>query len=397
MNALRKIMFVIDTLEVGGAERSLLEIASRFDPNRFEPVVCSVYRGSTLKNEFEAAGIRVTELGLAGKYQFPTAWLRLKRLAKDERPSLIHTMLFRADQIGRTVGRWLGIPVISSLVNVPYDPVRLEANPNLSRWKVGTFRLIDSISARCVTRFHAVSNAVRDSNCRRLGVATERVTVIPRGRTLPESRACFNGRLQQLRSSLELAGCYPVILNVGRLIGQKAQTDLIRAMPRIVQEFPKSRLLIAGEGSLRKELEQQIEQQRLTGCVHLLGNRPDVGDLLQLADCFAFPSCYEGLPGAVVEAMLAGRPIVATDIPMIRDMIEDQMSGLLVPPQDPESLAAGIVRIARDRTLANNLAQAAETNARERFNMDRVVAQTEALYDQVLSATVTETQKTLAT
>jgi glycosyltransferase involved in cell wall biosynthesis len=295
-------------------------------------------------------------------------------------------MLFRADQIGRVVGWWLRIPVISSFVNVPYEPARLEANPQLSRWKVAVFRRVDSLSARWVNRFHAVSVAVRDSNCLHLGVAEDRVTVIPRGRTLPEPQASINGRLQRLRSSLELEDSYPVILNVGRLIGQKGQSDLICAMPRVIREFPNSRLLIAGEGPLRQKLERRIEQERVDGCVRLLGNRPDVGDLLQLADCFAFPSRYEGLPGAVIEAMLAARPIVAADIPMIREVVEDQVSGLLAPPQDSESLAAAIVRIARETTLANDLARAAEAYARERFDVDRVVAQTEAMYDQVLSA-----------
>lgn len=381
-----KILYVIDTLEVGGTERSLLETTQRLDSARFEPVVCSIYRGSALKGQFEDAGIRVAELGLAGKYQFPAAWLRLRRLAKDEQPSLIHTMLFRADQIGRTVGRWLRIPVISSLVNVPYEPVRLEANPNLSRWKVTMFRQVDSLSARWVTRFHAVSDAVRDSNCRYLGVPPEHVTVIPRGRTLPEPRACVNGKLQRLRSSLELEDSYPVILNVGRLIGQKGQADLIHATPQIIQEFPGCRLLIAGDGTLRAELERQIKEQRLEDRVSLLGNRSDVGELLQVADCFAFPSRYEGLPGAVIEAMLAARPIVAADIPTIRDVIDNLTTGLLVPPQDPKSLANAIIRIARDKTLAKNLGRAAEARARDRYDIDRVVAQTEAMYDRVLSA-----------
>ena len=390
------ILYVIDTLEVGGSERSLLQIARRLDRDRYELVVCSLYAGTALRREFEAAGIRVVALGLPGKYRFPEAFLKLRHVVRNERPDLIHTTLFRADQVGRAVGRWLGIPVVSSFVNLSYDPSRLEGNPHVNRHKLAGLRMLDTFSARWVTRFHSVSGAVRDANCRDLKVDRNRVTVVPRGREIDDFGQIPASQTEALRRSLATEDAFPCIVNVGRLVDQKAQRSLIEAMVPVVAEYPRAKLLIAGEGRLRASLETLIQQLGLQENVSLLGHRTDIPQLLQLADCFAFPSIYEGLPGSVVEAMLSGCAIVAADIPVLREVVTHGQTGLLVPAKDAAALGGAILRLAKDRELASELAQNARSAARERFDIRQVVKQTEEMYRQVLQGSQRISQESAA-
>lgn len=378
-----RVLYVIDTLEVGGSEQSLLQIVRRLDRRRFEPLVCHVYAGEALRREFEAAGVRVAGLGIAGKYRFARAYRALLQLARDEQPDLIHTTLFRANQIGRAVGRRLRIPVISSLVNLSYDPVRWQSQSGVNRHKLAAVRALDALTSRWVARFHAVSAAVRDSSCRTLRISPERVAVIPRGRSAAEFTAAARPALDAVRRELGTAGAFPTIVNVGRLVDQKSQAVLIRALPEVLRQFPRAKLLIAGDGPLRGELEREVARLGLGRHVSLLGRRDDVPMILALADCFAFPSIYEGLPGAVVEAMFAGRAIVAADIPVVREVIDAGCTGLLVPPKDFQALAEAIVSVAARPELAARLGRNAQRAALQRFEIRHIVREMEQLYAEV--------------
>ena len=384
-NRPRRLLLVIDTLEVGGTERSLLDFCRHLDRSLYEPLVCRLYRGSTLQPEFERSDIPVVSFDLAGKYRFLRAFSRLSRLARQQHTDLIHTMLFRADQVGRAVGRWNRIPVISSLVGVPHESVRFDNNPQLSRRKHAAIKWLDRLSARWVTRFHSVSRTARDSNCHHLGIALDQVTVVPRGREeqggLPVSTA-------DLQRELGLTPEHRVLLNVGRLVAQKGQRDLLRAMPRVIQSQPAARLLIVGEGQLRGELESLITQLRLNDHVTLLGRRDDVPRLLDLADLFVFPTLYEGLPGAIVEAMLSATPIVSTAIPSIGEAVQHQHSAVLVPPHSPSDLADAIIELLQHSDRAGQLASTAREDALRQFNIPAVTRQIEQLYDSVLAQPV---------
>jgi glycosyltransferase involved in cell wall biosynthesis len=376
-------LYVVDTLEVGGTERSLLETAARLD-RRFECVVCHLYRGDALRPQFESAGIRVVSLGLAGKYQFVRAFRRLRQLVLKERPDIIHTALFRADQVGRTIGWWLRIPTVSSFVGVPYDETKLTLMPLRLRRKHRLIRSLDRITAGWASHFHAVSKAAQQSNCQHLGITPSRVTVVARGRKVePEVDA---KDVSVLRCKLGLEDRYPVLLNVGRLSLQKGQQFAIQALVGIVQHYPQVKLLIAGDGPLESDLQTLITQLGLTAHVTLLGNRNDVPSLLRVADIFVFPSLYEGLPGSIIEAMQAGLPVIASDIPMMDGLVEHEVTGVLTPPKDVEALTRAVCRLAENPQLAMQLAARAREVAAAEFAIDRIVRQMEGLYDAVLTA-----------
>ncbi len=370
------ILFVIDTLEVGGTEQSLLQLVRRLPRDQFRCVVCALYPGCTLAKGFEAAGAEVIDLDLPGKYQFPTAIRRLTSVVKQVTPDLIHTMLFRASQAGRIAGWRNGVPVVSSFVNVPYDRSRRRVDKASKGWKLKGLQFMDAMTARLVTRFHAVSEFAKSSNCQALRVNDARVAVVPRGRDplqFPsrETEAC--------------RPAVPVVMNVGRLIEQKGQSHLIAAMQAVTQQVPQAKLRIAGDGPLRESLAGLVQQLGLGKHIELLGRCLDVPEQLKAADVFAFSSLYEGLPGAVIEAMFAGCPIVASDIPQVRELIKHEESGLLVPPADAPALGAALARLLQDRKLAFRLGREARRIALAKYDIHVVTGQMESFYRQVLS------------
>ena len=375
-----KILYVIDTLEQGGAERSLLEIVSRMDHARFRPMVCQVYEGSALRAQFEAAGVQVQQLGIGAKYGFVTAVRRLTELVRQERPDLIHTSLFRASQIGRIAAWRTGTPVVSSWTNTPYSAARRQWDPSARSGKLYLLQLLDWQTAKLVTRFHSVSRAVADDNQAHLGVTSERVAVVYRGRDVVRLQAVASEDIARVRRELSLGEETPVLLNVGRLVPQKGQWALLQMMTDLRRDGVRAKLLIAGDGPLRCELAKSIAQQDLQDDVLLLGTRGDVPALLKASDAFVFPSHYEGLPGALIEAMLSGTPIVASDIPMHREFLDHEKTGLLVDASSPQDLAAAVKSLIQQPESTRRMAAAAQRKAERLFDIDDVVGQMEVLF-----------------
>ena len=167
-----------------------------------------------------------------------------------------------------------------------------------------------------------------------------------------------------------------VIGNVARLVEQKDQRTLVDAAPAILQRFEDARFVVVGDGALRGELEQ-----RAAGLpFEFLGDRDDVPELLAGFDVFAFPSLFEGLCLAVIEAQAAGIPVVATPVGGIRETVVDGETGLLVPPRDPAALAAAVCRLLDDQALADRFAAEANRRVRARYSVERMVEATLALY-----------------
>jgi glycosyltransferase involved in cell wall biosynthesis len=167
-----------------------------------------------------------------------------------------------------------------------------------------------------------------------------------------------------------------VIGNVARLAEQKGQSTLIKAAPLVLRERPEARFVLVGDGELRADLERLADGLP----IEFRGRRDDVPALLAEFDVFAFPSLFEGLCLAVIEAHAEGVPVEATPVGGIRETVVDGETGLLVPTQDAPALAAAILRLLGDRDLAERLATEARRRVRERFSLERMVRETLALY-----------------
>ena len=376
-----KVLFVINSMGAGGAERSLAQMVPGFAERGIDStIVC-------LSGDRTEVGTESRDLPV--RYLSATGWFgrlrELRAVIEAEQPDVVHTTLFDSDIIGRiaTVGR--DVPVITSLVNTSYDSSRL-SDPNITAWKLHLVRHIDGFTARRFTdHFHALTEPVKESSTTALGIDPSDVTVIPRGRDREWLGEPSAERRAEGRRRLGIAEESTLVINVGRQEFQKGQETLLHAAALLRDSMPNLRTIIAGkEGNVTRQLAATHAELRLQDVVEFLGYRSDVPDLVAAADIFAFPSIYEGLGGAVIEAMGLGVPVVASDIPVLAAVVNDGESGVLTPPGDPVALADAIGRLAKDPETATAMGARGYEIFEQRYRLDSVNS---AMADLFLSMT----------
>lgn len=375
---MKKVLFVIDTLEVGGAEQSILEIASRF--KQYIPLVCHLYPGDALRPQYEQRGIRVIPANTPGQYNFKEAFKRLSAVVKAEKPDIIHSTLFRSDWVSRKVSGAFNIPLINSFVNDSYSADRYRKLSWKGRLKLKVVEYMDRFTSGSVSHFISNSEAIKRSNARKLHIPEEKITVIYRGRDYRKFNASPTSYLHR---ELNLQPGARIILNVSRLLERKGQRDLFLAFKPVADEFDDVILVIVGEGPYRETLQATIQELSLQGRVFLLGTRNDVPSLLAESKWFVFPSHFEGLPGALIEAMMAKKNIVASAIPENLECVSDDSAYLFQKGNVPELTRA--IRLA-----LNDSSPAKPENAfhlaLQKFEISKIAGQYETFYDKLLTS-----------
>jgi glycosyltransferase involved in cell wall biosynthesis len=378
-----RVLYVIDSLVAGGAERSLLALTPRYAERHIDLEIAYLHDRPGLQTDLIEAGAKLHRLAGAGGR---SGWIwRTQRLIARRRPDVVHTTLFEADLAGRIAAAIQRRPVVSSLVNIAYGPEML-LDPSLKPWKVRAARSTDSLTCRLVRRFHAVSDHVAEVMTQRLRIPRERVDVIPRGRDLRVLGSSSPERRARIRGELNLPDDARVLFVAARHERQKGIDIALQAMPMILDVIPDARLLVAGrEGNDSPRIRALVTDLRLDEAVTFLGVREDIGGLLCAADVFASPSRWEGFPGAVLEAMAIGTPVIATDLPMVREAIGDERHAWLVPPEHPRELALASIEALTNRSMAHERASAAMRRFNDRFTIDRIADQMVAFYRRALA------------
>lgn len=360
------IVHLIDRLPPDGAERLLVDLM-RYRSPRFRYAVGCLVEGGPLEAELLALEVPVHRFGKRRRYDL-ACLRRLTRWLRDKRPRAVHTHLFTADTWGRLAARLARVPGIYSTVHSAND------------WKGRTERLIDRALARCSTRIVACSETVRASLIERDRIAAARVTCIPNGVDLAR---VGSPEPAPLRAEFDFPPQVPILAVIGRLHPAKGHRDLLPALSALREQGLDFRVLIVGEGPLREELESAIASRDLGPRVILTGQRGDVPALLAALDALVIPSRWEGLPIVLLEAMARGCPIVASRVGGIPDAVRDAREGLLVPPGDPDALAAALARLLASPELRRELGANAARRARERYDAAATMRAYEALYDDL--------------
>lgn len=335
-----KVMFVLNSLGAGGTERSTSLLVRALADLGVSSTVVVMKRATEGDHDgllTDGYDVRV----LAAKTTLSRI-LEVRRLIGDERPDVVHTAITEADLIGRLACLGAEVPLVSSLVNTPYADARFD-DPSVTRWKVRLLQLVDAITARRVTRFHAVTEGVAMHARRTLRIPAHRIEVVERGRELQSLQPRPVEERFQLRQRLGLPDQAPVLLAIGRHEYQKGLDVFVRAVALVRSERPDVVGLIAGRpGHATSLIEAETERLGLADTIRLLGHRSDVPDLLAAADVFVLSSRYEGTAGVLIEAMASAVPVVCTDLEGLYGVVPSSVER--TRPDDELALAHAVIR-----------------------------------------------------
>jgi glycosyltransferase involved in cell wall biosynthesis len=370
-----RVVTLVDSLGTGGAERIVLELTTAFDPARVESIVCI----SRTYGEVDAAwvqaetrlresGVRIRQLRRPNKARL-SAWRPLLSLLRDERVDVLHAHMFGSNLWGALVGPRARVPVV-----VAHDHGWVGPRP-------ATQMFLDrEVVARRSDAIIAVSRHTREQLIERERIAPEKVVFIPNGIPAP---APPTGR--SVRSELGIAAGTPVVGTVGVLRAQKALEVLIEATALLIRgELPDLVLVVAGSGPERERLERRAAELGISAQVTFLGLRTDVADVIAAFNVAVSSSDFEGSPLAIMEFMAAGRPIVATSVGGVPDLIDDGVHGRLVPPRSPERLAAAVAELVRDPARAAEMGARARERREGEFGVAAMAQRVEGLYRRLL-------------
>jgi len=286
------------------------------------------------------------------------------RAVRRSRPDLLHTHLVHGDVYGSIASRWSRVPFVST-------------RHNDDRYLMGPFRHIDRLFAHRCRGIIAISDAVR-LFLEESGLPREKLVTIHYGLDeLPPERS------ETTPAALGLAAEAPLVLAIGRLIAQKDHATLLQAFARAHAGRPEAKLAILGAGPLEQETRRLVAELDLEDAV-LLPGRQAPRDWLERATLFAHSSAWEGFGIVLLEAMLAGLPVVATRISAVPEIVADGETGLLVPPGDAEALGNAIERLLAEPGLARSFGDAGLARAHAEFSVARMTDATLAVYDEAL-------------
>lgn len=363
----KRVLYVVPTLDQSGAEKQLTLLASRLPRDRYETAVCALTRGGYFEGPLRDADVPVYVLGKRFKWD-PVTLYRLCRLIMRLRPDVVHTWLFAGNCYGRVAARWSGRP-------------RLVASERcVDRWKHSFELSVDRFLARHTDAVVVNAQAVHDFYAH-VGIQRSKLRVIVNA---DDARPATSIAASTVREQLQISPETPVIGYIGRLWPQKRVHDLIWAADVLRIAGAKVKVLIVGDGPRRLALERFARNIELDGVVQFLGHRSDASVLLSAMDVVVLPSEFEGMPNVALEAMQAGKPIVATRIAGMDEVVVHEMTGLLVGVGQPFALAKALRRLLVDAELRRRMGEAGRARVRDCFSVTAMIDAYDRLYREVL-------------
>jgi glycosyltransferase involved in cell wall biosynthesis len=369
-----KVLFTIDSLQQGGAEQSIANIIKYFS-SETEVGVLYFYPKSDLRPLFESLNCKIFSFELTGKYNWVRGIRNLRRILREENPDIVVTSLYRSNFMSRIACKIEGKRLIGTFVDDPYSNERKDTFKGLGVFKFHFFKLLDRLTAPLCYGWISNSNSIARSNASHLGVDPSRIRVIYRGR---DSKS-FSKWEQPSSSSFQF-------IAIGRLYEKKGYPELLTAFKNLIEFHPSVRLVIYGEGAYRSQIEAFISQNGLESHVILAGNVPNAWMKIYESNCFVFPSRFEGFSGALVEAMMTGVPIIASDIPMNTEAITHMRTALVHKLRDDKDLLDKMKFAIEHFTEMKEMGQTARIEALGKYDIRTISSQYENQLQQFIAA-----------
>jgi glycosyltransferase involved in cell wall biosynthesis len=366
-------MYVVDHLKVGGAQTHLVQLLSRLDRRRFQPMVCALKAHGELAQVLRSMDVPVFDGGLGPSLK---SWgglgvlRRLIRLMKLQQVHVAHSYLFHPNVL---------TPIAARVAHVR---VAIASKRSLDRYPSPMPRYACKLGNALADRITVNAEAVARFVAAEEGCPRDKMVLIPNGVNEAALHLSADGRGKRCELGVPLEA--PVVGVVARLAWKKGIRHLLEAAPGLVGTLPELRIIIVGDGPLRSDLEALASSLGIRQHVMFLGSRQDTLELLSTFDVFVLPSDIEGMSNALLEAMAAGRPVVATDVGGNPEVVVDGETGFLVPPGDGERMAAAIVKLLESPDMAEEMGAAGRRRVTEQYRVEIMVRRIENLYDSLL-------------
>lgn len=363
------ILQLMTDSKIGGAEKVVLLLAKGLNKERFNVSVCSLAEKGQIFEEMDKEGIKSYSLGIKNRWHFLKLF-KLMRIIKRENIQILHSHLFHANLLGRLVGKFMRVPVIISTEHI----MGMEGKLRMS---------LNKITSILVDKFIAVSVKVGDFLKREVGIEPSKVLIVQNG--VEYDKFVF--------SDLDKAGGRnlfgftaedKIIGTVARIHKQKGHSYLLHAAKEVIKEVPGVKFLIVGEGPLRSKMEKLSADLNIKEKVVFAGFYKNIPLIMSILDLFVLPSLWEGLPITVLEAMAMRKAVIATDVSGNSEVVEDNVSGVLVPPKRPHCLARAIIRLLKDDRLRVKMGEAGYHKGRSFFNAERMIKETTEIYERLI-------------
>ncbi|MCX7766381.1 MAG: glycosyltransferase [Candidatus Sumerlaeia bacterium] len=373
-----KIVFVIGSLNLGGAEGQLAELAIRLDKNIFDVEICCIAQGGPLMELVSRHGIKIRVFKfylVRGKYSpysyfhLPRELWRIYRYFKETKPDIVHAFLYTAYIVGILCARLAKVPVtIASRRSLGY----FKEN-NILKQPLENFinKLTDYVLVN--------SEAVRQDVLRREKIDPNKIHLIYNGVDLTKFQT--HSDLSELRAQLNLTEDNLVVGVVANLIHYKGHKELIEAARILKPRFPKLKFVFVGrDGGMKAELEQLTKNYTLNDTIIFTGGRRDVPELMQMFDIVALASYEEGFSNVILEAMASGKPVIATNVGGNPEAVVHGETGLIVPPRSASALAAAIEQLLTDSLLRKTMGEKGRQRVKQLFSIDRLLTEMQKFY-----------------
>jgi glycosyltransferase involved in cell wall biosynthesis len=375
------VLQFLTNFKIGGTERQVLNLVRCIDPARFELHLACLGRFGEFLREVERRPEPLIEFPINRLYGRDTLRQQAAFVSylKRHKLQVVHAYGFYPNVFALAAARLARVPVVLASIR--------DTGDHLSPMR----RRVHRLACRLADRVLVNASAVRDRLVRE-GYDARKIVLIPNGiDTTPFLR---RPRREGLRGELGIPEDAPLVAVLSRLNRLKGVEDFLSAAAAIALRFPRARFLLVGDcetcvdAGYRESLEAHAARLGLGERAIFTGFRNDIPELLSEVTVSVLPSLTEGLSNSILEAMAAGVAVVATRVGGNPELVEDGVTGLLVPPRDPRALAGAVCRLLEQEELASRLARAGQGRVLERFSLERMVRQTEALYDSLLESTL---------
>lgn len=364
-----KVMQVITQLPGGGVEQLLVDLLPQLNRDHFNISLCCIHKRGHLVDVLQARGVPVHLVKLNSRWD-PIGIYRLTRLMQKEQIKIVHTHMYASSISGIVAARLAKVPVIIANMH------------SMHEWhtkrRIWTAKKLFNSADKII----AVSDCIKKDLIDKLKLEPQKTLTIHNGVDL----ARFTPQIEVAgqNENLDIKDDEFVIGAIGRLVAFKGFTYLLKAAKIIYSQQPKFKLVIVGGGELKQPLKQQAQELGIADKVIFTGRQDNVLPFLASFELVVMSSITEGLPIVSLEAMAMGKAVVASRVGGIPEVVEERVTGLLVPPKDPSALAQAIITLMENPELRKSLGQAGRARVEEFFSLQHMYEQTADLYTQLL-------------